>query len=383
MLLFFLKIGLFAQPGPKMIDIPKVIPPSPNAASLGRYGDVPVGLYTGIPSISVPLYTATIGKISLPISISYYSSGLKVNELASQVGLGWTLNAGGAVTRSVNVRPDELGYMTQGSLAVLDSIVKTGDRIREAAAGILDLQPDNFSFNFNGRSGKFIIDATPNNNAHIIPFQPLQITYPKRLDSIQIVDEAGIIYQFSASETSYTEGAILFSPFKSAWYLSRIITPYGDAYFTYTDDMDDVISEQSSEVDYKRVAGTCDVMTASNSYTQVRAASKVLKSITTPSCTINFYSSANRRDAQSRSKLDSITVLDKKGKRIKNFAFKYSYFGSETQTELKYRRLKLDSLSEEGTSAVGKKWHSFEYNSPQQVPPTDSKSQDTWGYFNG
>jgi len=197
------------------------------------------------------------------------------------------------------------------------------------------------------------------------------------------VDEAGIIYQFSASETSYTEGGILFNPFKSAWYLSRIITPYGNAYFSYTDDVDDVISEQSSEVDYKRIAGTCDLMSASNSYTQVRAAAKVLKSITTPSCTINFYSSAGRRDAQSRSKLDSITVLDKKGKRIKNFAFKYSYFGSETQTDLKYRRLKLDSLSEEGSSPIGRKWHSFEYNSPASVPATDSKSQDYWGYFNG
>ncbi|MEZ2443355.1 RHS repeat domain-containing protein [Chitinophaga sp. RCC_12] len=379
----FFRVALFAQNGPGMMDIPKVIQPSPNAASLGKYGDVPVGLYTGIPGISVPLYTAYIGKVPLPISLSYYASGLKVSELASQVGLGWTLNAGGAVTRSVNVRPDELGYMTQGKLAVLDSIVLTGDRIREAAMGILDLQPDNFSFNFNGRSGKFIIDATPDNKAHIIPFQPLQITYPKRLDSIQIVDENGIIYQFSASETSYTEGAVLFNPFKSAWYLSRIITPYGNATFTYADDVDDVIGEQRTEIDYKRIVGTCDVMTASNSYTQVRAASKVLKSITTPSCIINFYSTANRRDAQSRSKLDSITVLDKKSKRIKNFVFKYSYFGSDTQTDLKYRRLKLDSISEEGVNSIGRKWHSFEYNSPQSVPPTDSKSQDTWGFYNG
>lgn len=381
--LLFFKMSVFAQTGPGMIDIPKVIPPSPNAASLGKYGDIPVGLYTGIPNINVPLYTASVGKLSLPISIGYYSSGLRVNELASQVGLGWTLNAGGAVTRSVNVRPDELGYMTQGSLAVLDSIVKSGDRIREAAVGILDLQPDNFSFNFNGRSGKFIIDASANNNAHIIPFQPLQITYPKRLDSIQIVDENGIVYQFSASETTHTEGGILFNPFKSAWYLSRIITPYGNAYFTYTDDMEDIISEQSSEVDYKRLAGTCDLMTASNAYSQAWAPSKVLKSISTPSCTINFYSSAGRRDAQSRSKLDSITVIDKKGKRIKNFAFKYGYFGSDTQADLRYRRLKLDSVSEEGSRANSKKWYSFEYNSPATVPATDSKSQDYWGYFNG
>ncbi|MEZ2442810.1 hypothetical protein AB6805_13895 [Chitinophaga sp. RCC_12] len=381
--LFFFRITLFAQFGPSMMDIPKVVPPSPNAASLGKYGDIPVGLYTGIPGISVPLYTAYIGKVPLPISLSYYAAGLKVNELASQVGFGWTLNAGGAVTRSVNVKPDEQGYMTDGKLAVFDSIIKTGDRIREAAVGILDLQPDNFAFNFNGRSGKFIIDATVDNKAHIMPFQPLQITYPKRLDSIQIVDESGIIYQFSASETSYTEGAILFNPFKSAWYLSRIITPYGNATFTYADDVDDVISEQYSEIDYKRVAGTCDLMSAGNSYTQVRAASKVLKSITTPSCIINFHSSANRRDAQSRSKLDSITVFDKKGKRIKNFALKYSYFGSDTQTDLKYRRLKLDSVSEEGNNVIGRKWHSFEYNTPQSVPATDSKSQDTWGFYNG
>lgn len=34
----------------------QVLPPSPNAAALGHYGDVPVSLYTGLPSITVPLY---------------------------------------------------------------------------------------------------------------------------------------------------------------------------------------------------------------------------------------------------------------------------------------------------------------------------------------
>jgi hypothetical protein len=32
-----------------------LIPPTPEAASLGKYGASPVAMYTGIPSISVPL----------------------------------------------------------------------------------------------------------------------------------------------------------------------------------------------------------------------------------------------------------------------------------------------------------------------------------------
>ena len=35
------------------VEAPEVIPPSPNAASLGKYLEIPVGLYTGIPSVSV------------------------------------------------------------------------------------------------------------------------------------------------------------------------------------------------------------------------------------------------------------------------------------------------------------------------------------------
>lgn len=387
MFLFLFKIPLFGQPGPNgpgMLDIPKVVPPSPNAASLGRYGEVPVGLYTGIPNISIPLYTVSIGKFSFPISLSYYSSGLKVSELASQVGLGWSLNAGGVVTRSVNVMPDEVGYMAQGKWANIDSLIKHGSLVQQAVGGSLDLVPDNFSFNFAGRSGRFIIDASAQNKAHIIPFQPLQISYPSRLDSIQIIDENGIIYRFKETETSYTVGTVFENPYRSSWYLTQIITPYGNAEFTYAEDMDDVISEQSYELDYTKLEGFCDnIGNGQPPAIQVHANTKVLKSILTPSCKINFYSAANRRDAAYRSKLDSIVVLDLKGNRIRNFTLKYGYFGSETASSYKARRLKLDSLSEEGTTSVGRKWHTFEYFSPQSVPPTDSKSQDIWGYYNG
>ena len=77
------------------------IAPSPNATALGTYADVPVNNYTGVPNISIPLHTVTSRDISLPITLSYHASGIKVAQEASWVGLGWALQAGGVITRTV------------------------------------------------------------------------------------------------------------------------------------------------------------------------------------------------------------------------------------------------------------------------------------------
>ncbi len=82
---------------------------SPTAASLGKFGDVPVSYNTGIPNISIPIYTVQSGSLSLPIGLSYHAGGLKVQEGASWVGAGWALNAGGVITRTVIGGPDDRG----------------------------------------------------------------------------------------------------------------------------------------------------------------------------------------------------------------------------------------------------------------------------------
>src|SRR5258708_3370696 len=82
---------------------------SPTAASLGKFGDIPVSYHTGVPAIDVPIYTIQAGPLKLPIGLSYHASGLKVMEPAGWVGAGWALNAGGVITRTVQGQPDELG----------------------------------------------------------------------------------------------------------------------------------------------------------------------------------------------------------------------------------------------------------------------------------
>jgi hypothetical protein len=66
----------------------KITPVSPNTASLGLYGHTPVGHYTGIPSIDIPLYEIDLDGKKIPISISYHASGIRVAQEASSIGLG-------------------------------------------------------------------------------------------------------------------------------------------------------------------------------------------------------------------------------------------------------------------------------------------------------
>jgi len=81
--------------------VPSFIPPSPTAYELGKYGQIPIGLFTGTPNINIPLYEYKTKNLSVPISLSYNSNGIKVDQIESNVGLGWSLNAGGVISRII------------------------------------------------------------------------------------------------------------------------------------------------------------------------------------------------------------------------------------------------------------------------------------------
>ena len=59
----------FAQPANKYVT--NSVVPAPNAGALGKYGDIPVSYFTGVPDISIPFYTVQEGPLSLPVSINY------------------------------------------------------------------------------------------------------------------------------------------------------------------------------------------------------------------------------------------------------------------------------------------------------------------------
>src|SRR5258708_26366598 len=87
-------------------QVPDLVPPSPDAASLGKYASIPVGLHTGIPEISIPIYVIKSKKLTLPITLSYHAGGNRVRSIAEWTGLGSSLNSG----RGIYMRVHGLHY---------------------------------------------------------------------------------------------------------------------------------------------------------------------------------------------------------------------------------------------------------------------------------
>jgi len=368
-------------------DIPKIIPPSPNAASLGKYGDIPVSLYTGMPNVSLPLFEVKYGNFSLPVSLSYQSQGMKVEEKAGWVGLNWALNAGGVITRSVRGNADENGYWNYASWTN-EYIAADYNRTMSVCTGDFDMQPDMFYFNFAGYSGKFVIDATPQRTAHIMPFQNLKIIHGASLENFEVVDANGIRYLFNDVETTTDDNyPPIIRYYKSAWYLSKIITPAGEITFTYSNDKSYYVQFNESDHAVMNPADESAIWfrpTYQGKYTYMDIDSRVLSEINTPVEKVKFTSSLDRQDMPTAARLQSIVIQDNNGVIKKKFALVQSYFGNTASSATpEEKRLKLDQVVESSPDNVWSKTHTLEYYDPTLVPSVKSLSQDYWGFYNG
>ena len=69
--------------------------------------EIPVDMFTGTPTIEIPLWTVTDHDLSEPISVYYNADGVKLTEQKNICGLGWELEGGGSITREVRGLPDD------------------------------------------------------------------------------------------------------------------------------------------------------------------------------------------------------------------------------------------------------------------------------------
>jgi hypothetical protein len=160
----------------------KIVPPSPTASALGAYGDVPISPFSGQPNIHIPLHTIKTAQHQVNISLSY-NSNVRVNQEAGWVGLGWSLNSGGVITRTIRGQDDFssvsypefcTGYYKAGALPQpepshmppqmgedLYRAVTSNDPameyIEDVMEGRIDTEPDIFYYNFCGYSGSFVL----------------------------------------------------------------------------------------------------------------------------------------------------------------------------------------------------------------------------------
>ncbi len=107
-------------------------------------GTINNNLFTGVANVTIPLFQYSVEGINADVFLSYNTSGLQVDEIASNVGLGWTLNYGGFIRRQIR-----------------------GERADENNGHWFDLtydkEPDIYYINFNNRSFKVFFSHLTNN----------------------------------------------------------------------------------------------------------------------------------------------------------------------------------------------------------------------------
>ncbi len=360
-----------------------VISPPPTASGLGKYAEIPVGLYTGIPSISIPLYQIVENDYHLDISLSYHASGIKVQDRASWVGLGWSLNAGGIITRAVRGLADDADTILA---SYYDENTGLHRQFICGPAGKLtteftcdyhsrDSESDEYFYNFNGHVGSFVFDA--NNQPRISDGSNIKID-PITIDSRGIVSfilttDDGLKYTFSDRELtcslpmipdiidfpyySMVDGptpgnGIKLSWFThvSSWYLSKIEFPDSNKkiQFTYTSYKYSYL-ERTGEMKYIGIAPWQDFCRELHSvrmntyypYSNFLIDGLYLSQITWSGGKLSFIPSttertdiyvSNRTDfgyyATKEKYLSQIQICDKNNNEIKRYNLGYSYFNA-------------------------------------------------------
>ena len=249
LVLLCLALASFGQTTSNKLE--SYIPPAPNVAALALYGDIPVNAYTGIPNISIPLYTINSKDINLPISLSYHAGGIRIVDEASWVGLGWSLNAGGIISRTIRGEDDfsntSLGYYkTPGMPQPISSDpnspnynninLTTTDLpyFQDQCEANKDSEPDIFTFNFFGKTGKFIIYRPTTQGQQytirMMNLQPFKIdfSFPNGVNSTptwKVTTDDGYSYNFTVAEVSISSVYTNTVPFESDVYNYDWINP--------------------------------------------------------------------------------------------------------------------------------------------------------------
>ena len=413
-LLLWIGMFVFAQNAnnfQKMVDF---LPPAPNASAIIKHAELTLNKNTGSPTINIPLFNLKGNKLSAGVSIGYSSTGIKVDEIASRAGMGWALNAGGVVTRTVRGWVDENTTRVSPFFANADHNCGTFSFLESVATsnnyGGYDSEPDLFNFNMNGISGSFVYDAA--GLPVLIPAEKYKIE--KQLGNtawdFRITTTDGIKYYFGGSaatektKRNNTCGKSYDQFTANAWYLIKIEHPNGEVInlsytphsYTYESGVNETRHWAYFQLDYRDVGAEAGVSCPSGECPAAPAPSTcvnlaytqgvILSSIYNTNSTINFVYT-NRSDCGDKL-ISSITqVINGQTAGIFNFTYiqqavSLSAYNRVTSTNQEYTPY-LTELKENSPDLVFSKTHKFIYNDPGGRAPRFAYAQDHWGYFNG
>ncbi len=373
---------------------------SPTAASLGEYGNEQISLYTGKASKSIPLGTLNAGNYALNIGLSYNYNGFKPEIIPGSTGMGWALNAGGVITRTVqSIRDeDDNGYSKNSVYTAYQNPVNS-NLLYEVITGGKDAKPDMFYFNVNGLSGRFFYDKY--GNFQVDSYRNLDIVWSNPQDTTStftIIDIDGTKYTFGGSgfnEITQSKTEVLgdnptvpepTDPYVSAWYLKEIETVNGESItFQYEKLIVNISYPYLNNANYRErkiFSEEVKSLTGPNTYSQaktwdLRPTSLWVSQISNDSQTITINYSG-RTDFTDQKKVDNIIFS------TNNSGTTYDFTYDELGTTGVNSRLILKGIDISASSSQIPGWE-FDYYGEEltgSLPDITTVQVDFWGYYN-
>lgn len=396
--LIFSSVVSYSQSG---ASVPDILPPSPTAMQIAKYSLTGASMSTGAANMSLPLYTYATTNLQIPISLNYNSTGLKVDQVASRVGLGWMLDAGGMISRTVYGDADET--TTHASIPS-DFPNTTGSALSSFINSVVtahtETQADIYNFSFGGYSGRFTLF---NGTAKKLEQNNLIIS-GSPASGFTIITPDGVKYEFTAVESSKsvnsanTKYRIIT---KNAWCLTKITHPEGDViylkYQTCEFSYLSSVNQTYTHLDGEQSPGDhpCAGNSTSKTYNQLTNYGVLLKEISSNSRKggILKFGYTEREDLPGDSCLIFISLYDGIGDRF----YHYQYFNSSPKKaiELYYNTItKGTGTPYNSDASINKRlflvgltnddqYYEFKYKNLDKLPPRLSFAQDNYGYYNG
>lgn len=339
-----------------------VIPPTGDEQS---QVDIASGIsnYTGAFNYSILLFTIKEGNITVPVSLNYTGTGVRVNDVPSWCGLGWAIDAGGLITRTIVGQPDEtpgtgyIDYLTKGHLSVTnqtDAASHTYKQLTEQsqidslAKGLIDGEPDIYNFSVPGASGKILYDA----NGHFVcsPLQHMQVNEDSAISIVLsrnpiLLNSNNCIYQFGGmpsetiTETPYVDNPnnpehlayrwdTVYST--NAFYLGRIASIQGNEVdFTYNNFYYGASSDNFGQTYFRPTDGGDNMFAINSSLITQYGYSSQLQEIDFESGKVLFIPTTHIRydlPVANSHALDKVVIENSQGQIVKQFKFKYAYW---------------------------------------------------------
>lgn len=413
-------------------ELPDIVPPAPEAAALSNFTNVPVSHYTGLPNISIPIYTIDKGSVKIPIALSYHARGVQVSEIAPRTGMGWSLQYGGSISRQVRGKADEgpgYAYLNNSQHFMnFSSSLSTRNNVNtiEQQNPDYDFYPDQFTFSAGDVSGKFVLNYVDGEPV-IQSYGDVEITYEysngqpfTSIGSFIVKDSKGNKYYFGKSKDEQRFARDYQISSGSSVYTDRVVPDQagasGNAYSSWKLlDVEtfsgELISYYYTETSFTYKRKSYDkhesAGNVTNSVGNVNDISKIHARVSDISNfenelykivfnqnqdSIVFNAAQSQRQDYDGYALDNISIYHQ-NELIKKYKLTYNYTTSTDHSNLlwyfdenifdKYfKRMFLSSIEEEGQNSQKLPPYNFVYNN-QVLPSIFSTRQDYWGYYNG